>query len=71
LALVCLIGEHNFGKQGLIDYNFQCFREAIQEVFEDKYTTAKPASTSALEKIAYSESLDSTQSNGFNEPLKD
>ena len=52
LALVCILREDNFDKQGkffiveliifvitlfflgLIDYNFNCFREAIQEVFE-------------------------------------
>jgi Ras-related GTP-binding protein C/D len=34
LALVCILREENFDKQGLIDYNFNCFREAIQEVFE-------------------------------------
>lgn len=36
LALVCILREENFDKQGLIDYNFNCFREAIQEVFETK-----------------------------------
>jgi Ras-related GTP-binding protein C/D len=34
LALVCILREDNFDKQGLIDYNFNCFREAISEVFE-------------------------------------
>lgn len=34
LALVCILREDNFEKQGLIDYNFNCFREAIEEVFE-------------------------------------
>ncbi|XP_074603194.1 ras-related GTP binding C/D [Brevipalpus obovatus] len=38
LALVCVISESNFDKQGLVEYNFHCFREAIQEVFEDRYT---------------------------------
>ena len=32
LALVCLLREDVFEKQGLIEYNFHCFREAIQEV---------------------------------------
>ena len=32
LALVCLLREENFKKHGLIDYNFHCFRTAIQEV---------------------------------------
>ncbi|XP_002156022.3 ras-related GTP-binding protein C isoform X1 [Hydra vulgaris] len=34
LALVCILREDNFTKRGLIDYNFHCFRQAIQEVFE-------------------------------------
>jgi Ras-related GTP-binding protein C/D len=33
LALVCLLRESNFEKHGLIDYNFQCFKKAIEEVF--------------------------------------
>ncbi|GAU93223.1 hypothetical protein RvY_05196 [Ramazzottius varieornatus] len=33
LAMVCLLREENFARQGLIDYNFICFREALQEVF--------------------------------------
>ncbi|KAH9415830.1 ras-related GTP binding C/D [Dermatophagoides pteronyssinus] len=33
LALVCILREENFTKQGLIDYNFQCFRQSIQDVF--------------------------------------
>lgn len=34
LALVCLLREDNFVQEGLIDYNFHCFRDAIQKVFE-------------------------------------
>lgn len=33
LALVCLFKEENFDKHGLIDYNFQCFKKALEEVF--------------------------------------
>jgi len=33
LALVCLLRESNFDKHGLIDYNFVCFKKAIEEVF--------------------------------------
>lgn len=36
LALVCILREDNFNKQGIIDYNFLCFREAIERVFEAK-----------------------------------
>jgi len=33
LALVALLREEDFDKTGLIDYNFNCFRKAIGEVF--------------------------------------
>lgn len=37
LALVCLIRESNFEKHhGLIDFNFNCFKKAIGDVFERK-----------------------------------
>ena len=36
LALVCILREENFDKQGLIDYNFQCFKDAIQEIFNTR-----------------------------------
>ena len=34
LALVCLLRMENFQKQGLIDYNIDCFKVAMAEVFE-------------------------------------
>jgi len=34
LALVCILREDNFDRQGLIDYNFLRFRNGIQEVFD-------------------------------------
>ncbi|RWS14415.1 ras-related GTP-binding protein C-like isoform X1, partial [Dinothrombium tinctorium] len=58
LALVCILREDHFDKQGLIDYNFQCFHDAIQEVFELK-SNLKP------HQIIYTNSLESTQSNGY------
>jgi Ras-related GTP-binding protein C/D len=33
-VLICLLRQDNFEKHGLIDYNFQCFKEAVTEVFE-------------------------------------
>jgi Ras-related GTP-binding protein C/D len=36
LALVCLVREEHFEKQGLIDYNFSCFKQAIGDVFNAK-----------------------------------
>ncbi|XP_041360556.1 ras-related GTP-binding protein C-like isoform X2 [Gigantopelta aegis] len=44
LALVCILREDSFKKQGLIDYNVHCFRNAIQEVFSIKKNNL-PAST--------------------------
>ncbi|KAI9476130.1 MAG: Gtr1/RagA G protein conserved region-domain-containing protein [Benjaminiella poitrasii] len=34
LVLICLLRQDSFEKHGLIDYNFQCFKEAVTEVFE-------------------------------------
>uniref|UniRef100_A0A914DQ34 Ras-related GTP-binding protein C n=1 Tax=Acrobeloides nanus TaxID=290746 RepID=A0A914DQ34_9BILA len=34
LALVCVVKEDNFEKQGLIDFNFQVFKQGVEEVFE-------------------------------------
>ncbi|CAK5084569.1 unnamed protein product [Meloidogyne enterolobii] len=34
LALVAVIKEDNFEKQGLIDFNFNVFRQGVEEVFE-------------------------------------
>lgn len=41
LALVCILREHSFDRQGLIDYNFHCFRQAILDVFELKARQAQ------------------------------
>ncbi|EDQ92871.1 uncharacterized protein MONBRDRAFT_17102 [Monosiga brevicollis MX1] len=34
LALVCLVSKDPAEKQGILDYNFHCFRDAIQQVFK-------------------------------------
>lgn len=34
LALVCVIKEENFERQGLIDFNFNVFKQGVEEVFE-------------------------------------
>ncbi|XP_017490399.1 PREDICTED: ras-related GTP-binding protein C-like, partial [Rhagoletis zephyria] len=51
LALVCILREENFTKQGLIDYNFQCFRKSIQDVFvsqsKNDVAAARMSSTSS------------------------
>lgn len=31
---MCILREDNFSRQGVIDYNVLCFREAISQVFE-------------------------------------
>eukprot|EP00762_Andalucia_godoyi_P002168 ANDGO_02473.mRNA.1 GTP-binding protein gtr2 len=41
LALVCIVNEEHFEKQGLIDYNFGCFREAIAEIFDEPASKKK------------------------------
>lgn len=38
LALVCILREYSFNRQGVIDFNFLCFREAIHKVFEIRTT---------------------------------
>lgn len=56
LALVCILREENFDKQGLIDYNFQCFKDAIQEIFNTKNEAeiARPAQTNGTNGEQYS-----------------
>ncbi|XP_062413402.1 ras-related GTP-binding protein D-like [Pungitius pungitius] len=34
LAIVCFVRNESFERKGLIDYNFHCFKKAIQEVFD-------------------------------------
>jgi len=46
LALVCILREENFNKHGLIDYNFHCFRQAIQEIFQIRQQSQETALTS-------------------------
>lgn len=48
LALVCILREDSFEKQGLIDYNFLCFKKAIQQVFDIKKQHAAKNSVPAL-----------------------
>jgi len=49
LALVCLLREEHFEKHGLIDYNFECFKTAITEVFEvrNKIANSRSSGTAA------------------------
>jgi len=40
LALVCLMRKENFDKHGLLDYNFQCFKQAIVDIFSGSASAA-------------------------------
>jgi Ras-related GTP-binding protein C/D len=40
LALVCLLRQENFLKQGIIDYNIDCFKAAIQDVFKGTFSSS-------------------------------
>ena len=42
LALVCILREENFEHEGLIDFNFACFRRAIEKVFEVRAMKRQP-----------------------------
>ena len=33
LALVCILSESVLAQQGLLEYNFSCFRESLYELF--------------------------------------
>ncbi|KAI7684962.1 Ras-related GTP-binding protein C [Sarcoptes scabiei] len=48
LALVCILREENFTKQGLIDYNFQCFRQSIQDVFVHRINESRLSQNNSL-----------------------
>lgn len=48
LALVCILREENFTKQGLIDYNFQCFRQSIQDVFFHRINESRMSQNNSL-----------------------
>ncbi|KAJ8322302.1 hypothetical protein KUTeg_000776 [Tegillarca granosa] len=56
LALVCILREDSFEKQGVIDYNFLCFRQAIQEVFEMKQKNQMVSSMSNSAEYSHSQS---------------
>ena len=47
LALVCIVRTPNYEKQGLIDYNVECFRKALAKLFLKPDEDGKPASAPA------------------------
>ena len=64
LALVCILREENFNRQGVIDYNFLCFRDAISEVFELRLKSQKLATVDErLELQENGNDIDSDEDN--------
>ncbi|XP_033251421.1 ras-related GTP-binding protein D-like [Drosophila miranda] len=49
---VCILREENFNRQGVIDYNFICFRDAISEVFELRLKRQKQLENNEDEDLA-------------------
>ena len=47
LALVCLLRADNLTKRGLIDYNIDCFKRALAEVFDQSSAGATVAAGAA------------------------
>ena len=45
LALVCIVREEHFQHQGLIEYNFGCFKDAISQVFAVRAKTGLESQT--------------------------
>ncbi|KAL7314269.1 GTP-binding protein gtr2 [Mucor circinelloides] len=43
LALICMIKNDNYKKYGLLDYNFQCFTDAVTELFRFSQQKHKPS----------------------------
>jgi Ras-related GTP-binding protein C/D len=50
LALVCRLKDDKFDKHGLIDYNFQCFKKAINQVLEVSEKAAKKTQDKSVAK---------------------
>lgn len=42
LALVCLVKEDNFDRQNLIDYNIDCFKGGVMDIFKTHEKLSKP-----------------------------
>ncbi|XP_013789408.1 ras-related GTP-binding protein D-like [Limulus polyphemus] len=61
LALVCILREENFYRQGLIDYNFHCLRQATQDAFQVQLKL--PVKMDGMGHIFTS--IESTESNGY------
>nr|ALE20576.1 Rag-c [Leptinotarsa decemlineata] len=62
LALVCILREDNFEQKGIIDYNFLCFRDAIQRVFELRNKNNSPGTSTASNVAVTNTSNDESSS---------
>ena len=47
--MVCIVRSENFTKRGLIDYNIDCFKTLLAEVFSDDF--ANSASPNFINEI--------------------
>ncbi|XP_070534730.1 ras-related GTP-binding protein C-like isoform X1 [Ptychodera flava] len=65
LALVCILREDNFDRHGLIDYNFHCFKNAIQEVFEVRLKSQQGMLMSSQTASSPQDGTGSLQTNGM------
>ena len=52
LALACIMRRKNFKKQGIIDYNFQCVRKAVNDVFAHRLGPGKALAAAAAAAAA-------------------
>lgn len=66
LALVCILREYSFSRQGVIDFNFLCFREAIHQVF----TVKKSANTSIFDEEDDDEDDDDDDDDNDDDPTE-
>lgn len=58
LALVCILRDYNFTRQGIIDYNFLCFRDAIHKIFSVRLSKKSVLDNETI--VDYDEDTDNT-----------
>ena len=47
LALVCVMREDHFAKRALLDYNIDCFRNSLADVFRETKPSVNGSSSSS------------------------
>lgn len=62
LALVCILREYNFTRQGIIDYNFLCLHDAIHKIFAVRLSKNG-------ENFVFNQTHDDDSQQGANEPV--